>query len=167
MRSKFEFLGHPIHPMLVALPIGLFAWSFIALVIYIFSDDNQTWYDISLYTGIAAVISALVAALPGLGDLLTMAWSTNARLVALIHMAANISAVALFAIALLLMLDDNATSGTELTAATALQAIGLGALTLGGYLGGHLVYRFHLAMVPDDAEQERAERAHHVVRTNS
>ena len=35
MRSRFSIGGHPLHPILVSLPIGLFVWALVADVIYL------------------------------------------------------------------------------------------------------------------------------------
>src|SRR5437762_9574433 len=111
MRSKFAIAGHPIHPMLVAIPIGLFAWSLVSDVVYLASGKDHMWYDIAFWTGIAAWISALIAALPGLGDYLTMALRSDAATMATAHMVLNVATVALYFIAMLLMLDDGALDG--------------------------------------------------------
>ena len=64
MRSKFAIMGHPLHPMLVTLPIGLFLWAFVADIVYIARDHEHMWYSIAFWSGIAAWVTALVAALP-------------------------------------------------------------------------------------------------------
>ena len=160
MRSKFAIAGHPLHPALVALPIGLFIWSFIAILVYAASDDDRTWYDISYYSAIAAVITALVAALPGFGDLVTLALKhERTRAPALVHMALNLSVVALFAIAALLMYDEGALEGGSLSTVVVLQAIAVGMLALSGWIGGELVFRHHLAVLPEGEDIAEADRA--------
>lgn len=161
MRSKMSVLGHPLHPMLVALPIGLFGWTLVADIVYAGSGRTHEWYSIAFWSGIAAIVTALLAALPGFGDYLTMAVHSDARGMATAHMLLNLSVVALFFVAMLLMLNDGALSGGRQAAVLVLHAIGAGLLLLSGWLGGELVFRHHLAMIPDDAELERAEHAHH------
>jgi uncharacterized membrane protein len=164
MQSKFAIAGHPIHPALVAVPIGLFVWALVADVIYVFSDENTMWYDIAFWSGIAAIVTALVAALPGFGDYFTMARDSDARDIATAHMVLNLTTVGLYAIAAVLMLDHNATDGTALGAVIALHAAGTGLLLLSGWLGGEMVFRHHLAMVPEDAEVESSEQQRHSLR---
>src|SRR5690242_828132 len=106
MRSKFAIAGHPLHPSLVAVPIGLFGWTLLADIIYLASGRDHMWYDIAFWTGIAAIVSALVAALPGFGDYFTMAINSTARAMATAHMLFNLTTVALYFAAMLLMLDD-------------------------------------------------------------
>jgi uncharacterized membrane protein len=161
MRSKFAVAGHPIHPMLVAIPVGLFAWALISDIVYMATDKDHMWYDIAFWTGIAAWISALVAALPGLGDYLAVALRTDAAMMATAHMVLNVTVVALYFIAMLLMLDDGALAGGRLSAVIALHAIGVGLLLLSGWLGGEMVFRHHLGMIPDSGELEKAEQRKH------
>ena len=161
MPSKFSIAGHPIHPALIALPIGLLVWALVANVIFAFTDNNTMWYDIAFWSGLAGIVTALIAALPGFGDYFTMAVKTDARQMATAHMILNLSVVALYVIAAILMYDHNATDGGALALVIALQAIGAGLLGLSGYLGGEMVFRHHLAIVPDDAELEQAEEVRH------
>ena len=100
MRSKFSIMGHPLHPMLIALPIGLFVWAFASDIVYLATNHDHTWYLISFWTGIAGHCqTALLAALPGFGDYFTMAIHTDARLTATAHMGLNLAIVVLFIIA--------------------------------------------------------------------
>jgi uncharacterized membrane protein len=164
MRSKFAIAGHPIHPALIALPIGLFVWAFVCDIVYLSTDRDKMWYDMAFWAGIAGIVTALLAALPGIGDFLTMAQKTDARDMALVHGTLNVTVVVLYFIAMLLMLDDGATSGGSLAAVFILHLVGVGLLGLSGWLGGELVFRHHLGMVPDDGERERAEAARHELR---
>ncbi len=161
MRSKIAIAGHPIHPMLVSIPIGLFAWTFTSDIVYLARDHDRMWYDIAFWTGIAAWISALVAALPGFGDYLLTAIKTDAAVMATTHMVLNVTVVALYFVAMLLMLDHNAVSGGQLGTVFVLHLVGVGLLALSGWLGGEMVYRHHIGMVPDDSNLERVEVEHH------
>lgn len=133
---------------LVSLPIGLFAWTFSADLIYLTTGRVHQWYVMAFWSGIAALISALIAALPGFGDYATMARKTEAAGIAVAHMLLNLSVLALFFVAMLRMLNDNATDGGALVAAVTLHGVGLILLGLSGWLGGEMVYRHHLAVVP-------------------
>ena len=73
----------------------------------------------------------------------------------------GLTTVALFVVAAALMWDDGAVDGNRLTLVVALHAIGVGVLALSGWLGGEMVFKHHLAVVPDDAELEREEHARH------
>lgn len=161
MKSKIAIAGHPIHPMLVALPIGLLSWALICDIVYLATDRDKLWYDMAFWAGIAGIATGLIAALPGLGDYLLMAKKTDAAAMTLVHGVGNVIVVGLFFVAMLLMLDDGATEGNELALVVVLHAVGVGLLGLTGWLGGEMVYHHHLGMAPDDRELEQAESARH------
>jgi uncharacterized membrane protein len=167
MRSKVSIMGHPLHPLLVALPIGLFAWTLVADIIYAGSGRTHEWYSLSFWSGIAAIVTALLAALPGFGDYFTIALHSDARGMATAHMLLNLTLVALFFVAMLLMLDDGALRGGRQAVVLVLHAIGVGFLLLSGWLGGEMVFRHHLAMIPDDAALAQAEQTHHELHPRS
>lgn len=161
MRSKFSIAGHPLHPTLVALPIGLFVWALVADIVYVARDHDQAWYDISFWSSIAAIATALLASLPGFGDYVTMARKSDANMIATTHMVLNLTVVLVYGIAVVLMLDNGATDGGRLGAVIAMHAVGTGLLALSGWLGGEMVYRHHLGIVSDTPELERDEEARH------
>jgi uncharacterized membrane protein len=147
--------------MLVALPIGLFVWTLIADVVYLASDKERVWYDIALWSGIAAWISAVVAALPGLVDYVTVASKSDARAMATAHMVLNVTVVGLFVVATMLMRDEGALEGSDLTIVVALHAVGVALLSVSGWLGGEMVFRRHVGMVPDNGRLEEEEVEQH------
>lgn len=74
MASPASIAKHPIHPVLVALPIGLWIFSLVSDVIYLTKWGGPVWNDVAFYTMAGGFGSALLAAVPGLIDLL---WSTS------------------------------------------------------------------------------------------
>jgi len=155
MKSKASIAGHPLHPALVAVPAGLIVWAFTADIIYLATDQDPTWYDISYYSGIAAIVSALIAALPGFLDFFTLARGTNVEGMALVHMGSNLGMVALFVIAAVLQYDDGATGGGALTAVVVLHGLGLGLVSLAGWLGGEMVFRHHVAIIGEQPQEQQ------------
>lgn len=161
MQSRATLAGHPLHPMLVSVPIGLFLWAFVSDLVYLGTDHNHEWYTMAFWTGIAALVSAAVAALPGIVDFTTVGAKSDARAMGIAHGLLNVTTLALFFVAMLLMLDDGATSGGRLGAVVAMHAAGSGLLLLSGWLGGEMVFRHHLGMIPEDSQVEREERVRH------
>lgn len=106
-------------------------------------------------------MTALVGALPGFGDYLTIAVRSHARGIATTHMLLNLVVVLLYALATLLMLNDGVRTDGRLTVVVLLHLVGTGLLTLSGWLGGEMAHRHHLAIIPDTAELECLEHAHH------
>jgi nitrite reductase/ring-hydroxylating ferredoxin subunit/uncharacterized membrane protein len=99
----------------------------------------QPWWRTGAYLNAAGIVSALVAALPGLVDYFyTVPPDSSAKTRATRHMAANLSSVALFAVAWWIRGSPTAApQGVVL----AVEALGLAVLGAGGYLGGTLVTR--------------------------
>jgi hypothetical protein len=60
-----------------------------------------------------------------------------------------------------MMRNDGAVDGSDLTLVVILQAVAVGLLALSGWLGGELVFRHHLGMIPEDADVAVAERRRH------
>src|SRR3954463_15302387 len=67
MRSRAQIKSHPIHPMLVVLPIGLFIGSWAFDLIGKMRNNELLWAA-SYYCAIAGIIGGFCAAIPGLID---------------------------------------------------------------------------------------------------
>ncbi|MFN2400387.1 MAG: DUF2231 domain-containing protein [Gemmatimonadaceae bacterium] len=136
MKSTARIGTHPIHPMLVAFPIGLWVTSFVFDVIGGLLDHDGL-HVAAYYMAVAGCIGALAAALPGLIDLLTVIpGGTPTRRTGWIHALLNVAALALFAASVWLRPWPGAMNyPAYLTAAVAVLVLGYS-----GWLGGSLVY---------------------------
>lgn len=117
--------GHPLHPALVAVPIG--AWSTALVLDLTGADDAAARRAVALGT-----IAALPAALTGANDWLTTAGAE--RRVGLVHATANYAGLFLQVGSWIARGRGNRRRGALLS---------LGAMTFvgaGGWLGGHLAY---------------------------
>jgi uncharacterized membrane protein/nitrite reductase/ring-hydroxylating ferredoxin subunit len=132
-------LKHPIHPMLVHFPIGLFVLSFVFDVAsFVFPFQPYLIRD-SFYAMLLGVIMALVAAVPGFVDYTDIRSDRPGKRTATAHLILNLLVVALYGINLGVrssMLDDQRIP----TGPFILSLIGIGLLSASGYLGGRLVY---------------------------
>jgi uncharacterized membrane protein len=126
--------NHPIHPMLVAIPIGLWVFAVVADLVYLSGLGGAGWKDVARYTIGGGIVGALLAAVPGLVDL-TSITDRRVRKIALTHLTVNLIAVALFAVSFWLRLTDPL-GGIPVV----VSVVGLGLLGVGGWLGGELVY---------------------------
>lgn len=121
------WLGHAVHPVLTDLPIG--AWSMATLLDLAGGEDAQPAADLLVGVG---VLTAVPTAATGLHD-----WSDTMGAesrVGVVHAGANVAALGLYAGSLVARRAGHRRRGTWLGLA------GLAALTVGGYLGGHLAY---------------------------
>ena len=72
MQTPASIKKHPLHPLLVALPIGLWIFSLAADLIFKFGWGPPTWKDVAFYSLAGGIVGALLAAIPGLVDLISL-----------------------------------------------------------------------------------------------
>jgi uncharacterized membrane protein len=138
MRSKARFLGHPIHQMLVVVPLGLFISAAVFDGLY-YWGGNTTFATISYYNIAGGILGGLLAAVFGLLDWLAIPARTRAKRIGLFHGSVNVTMVMLFAAAWIARSALPDLAPTTLVLGIELTAIGLA--LLGGWLGGELVDR--------------------------
>jgi uncharacterized membrane protein/nitrite reductase/ring-hydroxylating ferredoxin subunit len=132
-------LRHPIHPMLVHFPIGLFILSFVFDVAsFVFPFQPYLLRD-SYYAMLFGVIMALVAAVPGFVDYTGIRSDHPGKRTATAHLILNLMVVGIYGINLgvrsTLLAEPRIRTGPFV-----LSLIGIGLLSVSGYLGGRLVY---------------------------
>lgn len=148
MRTPATVKKHPVHPMLVAVPIGLWIFSLISDVIYLTGLGGAVWAQVALYSMGGGIIGALVAAVPGLIDLLSIR-DPKIKRIGIFHMIINLAAVAIFAWNWLLRLHNPSPIGAPLI----LSVVGIALITVSGWLGGEIVHVYGVS-VEDDHPRE-------------
>jgi uncharacterized membrane protein len=148
MRTPAQIAGHPIHPMLVAIPIGLWIFSLVCDFIAMRSGTPANWATASFYAMVGGIIGALAAALPGLVDLLSVVRHTPARSTGFTHMGLNLFIVLLYVINASMRWNahDVAVSGAPLL----LSIVSIALLLVSGWLGGKMVYEAGVAVHAED-----------------
>lgn len=138
MKSKAVVLGHPVHPMLIPFPFAFLAGAVVFDVVGWFADASS-WWTTAAYLNTAGIVTAAIAAVPGLIDYFyTVPPDSSGKSRATRHMLANLSAVGLFAVAW--WLRGGAAIRPNI-AVLVLEAVGLVVLGVGAYMGGTLVTR--------------------------
>ena len=137
MQSRITAMGHPIHPILVPFPIGLLTTSVIFDVVHLVTGAAR-WAEISFWMIAVGVVGGLLAALFGLVDWLAIPSGTRAKAIGLGHGLSNVLMVALFALSWLLR---SGAPGDPGVLPIVLSFVGVGLASLGGFLGGELVFR--------------------------
>jgi uncharacterized membrane protein len=138
---------HPIHPILVVLPLGLWVAALVFDVIYAFTGRPDTRAAAFWNTG-AGVIGALLAAIPGFVDWLSL--TGRAARIGTYHMILNLAAVAIFAVNWFV----RTRVGTDSPWPLILSIVGVVAIGIAGWLGGELVYRYRVGV--EEEEDRRA-----------
>ena len=146
--------GHPIHPPLTDATIGTYTFATVAGLAEVTGiTENAGAYGwwIALVFGL---IMTVPTALTGLLDWLSITRGTELWKTATLHMIAMLSATVFFALAAIFG-HASYTHGDVSTGAFALTLIGFALLTLGGWLGGAIVFVHGMRVLKP--EKERAE----------
>jgi uncharacterized membrane protein len=143
MESRIKLLGHPIHPMLIVLPLGLFSIGLLFDVVYLVTG-TETFADVAFWDISVGIVGGLIAAPFGLVDWVSIPNGTRAKQVGLIHGAGNVLIVVLFIISWLLRLPDYSYAPNLWPFILALVGVGLALVT--AWLGGELVYRLRVGV---------------------
>src|SRR5438094_10551387 len=94
MASTASFKGHPLHPILIPLPIGLWIFSIVSDLIFKLGFGGPVWNEVAFYTLGGGIVGALIAALPGFIDL-TDLQNPKTRTIPICHVRINLLALAL------------------------------------------------------------------------
>jgi uncharacterized membrane protein len=135
MRTPASIAGHPIHAMLIVFPVGLLIFSLVCDLLSTRSADPTPWALVAFYTMVGGFIGALVAAIPGLIDLLSLA-DKAIKKTAITHMSINLVAVALYGVNIWLRASATTNTGMPLV----LSVVGVALLAVSGWLGGKMVH---------------------------
>jgi len=135
MPSTASFKGHPLHPIIIPLPIGLWIFSIVSDLIFKFGFGGPVWNDVAFYTLGGGIVGALIAALPGFIDL-TDLQNPKTKTIAIWHMTINLLAALLYCVNFWLRMHR--APGDNLL--IVLSVIGIVLIIISGWLGGELVY---------------------------
>jgi uncharacterized membrane protein len=138
--------------MIVPIPIGLWIFSFICDLIHRFGGASPNWEVVAMYTMVGGIIGALIAALPGLVDLLSL--PSGIKSTAIKHMALNLTIVVLYIINAWARARG---AGDGMIWLSLLAIILLG---FSGWLGGKMVYEAGVAVEPQPLEPGAEPVAH-------
>lgn len=164
MASKASIGGHPIHPALIPFPSGLLVFSFIADLIYLWRG-NPIWKDyVAFYTLLGGIVGGAAAAIPGLIDWASL---TDRGAVKVANWHARIMVITLLIFGASFYLRTASGAGwipSMPILPVILSAVGVLGLTIGGYLGGELVFRHGVAVNQEANKPRLPESQEHIRR---
>ena len=142
LRATVTIAGHPLHPILVTIPIGLFVAALVTDIVYVV-DGSHAWAVASRWLIGGGLVGALLAALAGFTD---FAGNANIRAfrVAWLHLFANLALVLIEGSNLILRLTDAAVAGSIGIVLSAVAAV---VMLFSGWKGGELVFRHGVARI--------------------
>lgn len=155
-RTPARLFGHPIHPMLIPLPIGLWSFSLFADVLAR-RKNSAAWEHTAFATLAAGTVTGYAASVPGAIDFASLQ-NPRVKRIALAHMLINIATLGLYSLNAALRI-----AGRRGRLPLALSAAGVAAIGVSGWLGGELAYR-HRVGVDTESEKDvdRAARDRHI-----
>ena len=137
MESRATLLGHPVHQMLIVLPLGLLATSVIFDIIFLANREPEMAIA-AYWTQAGGLIGGAIAAPFGLLDWMRIPAATRAKKVGAMHGLGNGVVILLFLASWLLRTDPPAAPSAF---ALLLSFSGAALAFVTGWLGGELVVR--------------------------
>jgi uncharacterized membrane protein len=153
MYSKIKIAGHPLHAMLVPFPVVLYTATLVCLITYVCTMD-LFWFKVALKANWGAVLTAVLAALPGFIDWLSIPKNRKAKKVGVAHMFCNVSALLLFSLNLYLQCEQRNMMEPDVTMGIVLSSAGVILTVIAGFLGWSLVQKHHVGVVLTPEQQK-------------
>jgi len=153
MKSNVSISRHPLHPILVLIPVGAWITSFVLDVVFL-ATANTFWFVAAMWVMIVGIGGALVAATTGFIDLFTLQMSREPKNIGLWHMTLNLTITALYIINVLAVrwpvlaspISTGIVPGDSISWAFGLNLISVVLLLVSGWLGGEMIYRWGVAV---------------------
>lgn len=147
MRTPASIFNHPIHPMLVVFPIGLWVFSLVCDLIRLSGVTGDAWSTVAFFSMVGGFVGALCAAVPGFIDLLYYkGGAPPVKKIALTHMAINLTVVVLYALNIWLRASVRSSISTGMSTPVELSIIGVMLLVVPGWLGGQMVHVYGVSV---------------------
>jgi uncharacterized membrane protein len=144
MESKFKFAGHPLHPILIAFPLGLLPTAVAFDTTALLLSQNR-WFNISFWIMAAGILGGIAATVPGLVDWIAIPNDTRAKAIGSWHGGGNALVLILFAMSWFIR-RGHAEVPTNGALVLSFSAVVLALFT--GWLGGELVDRLGIGVDP-------------------
>ncbi len=137
--------GHPLHPMVVPLPIGSFVGAFVSDLAYVRTGD-PFWARSARYLTGAGIVTGLLAGSLGAMDF-TGRRRVRSHTAAWVHAGGNLAVLGLAVVSGSMRSRDE--RGAAASRGLAISAVSAGLLLVTGWLGGELSYRARIGVTPD------------------
>jgi uncharacterized membrane protein len=150
--SRVAIGRHPIHPILVALPITTLVGALVTDLIY-WRTVDPFWAQSSYWLLWAGIVTAVLSALTGIIDFFSIE-RVRRHAAGWIHAGLNTTVLVLAIINLWLRSDNNA-EAEILPWGLVISAVITLLLMISGWYGGELVFRYKVALFGDVREEVR------------
>jgi uncharacterized membrane protein len=151
--------GHPVHPILVTVPIGAWVASLVFDVASRIVDEPGFLTHSAEWLIGLGVVGAAVAAAFGLLDLLAIPPGARAFRIGLTHMGLNLAVTVAFVVDFLWRHGSYTDQRPVGTGPLVLSIVALAALGVSGFLGGMLTYRYGVRVADESTQAEGFDAA--------
>lgn len=158
MSSPASIAKHPIHPMLVAFPVGLWVFALVCDIVHL-AEGGPAWGTVALYSIGGGIVGALLAAIPGFIDYLSIDEAEMKR-IATTHLLLGLGSVVIFALNLWSRFRVDEASKIPFL----LSVVGVIVVGFGGWLGGKMVYVKGMAVEAVEILAKKQQRVDSQVR---
>ncbi len=144
MKSRVTIVGHPLHPIFVCIPIGLWCFSVVCDLIYHLGWGDDSWKRAALYCLAGGLAGAVPALITGYLDYGVVRGATAAR-VAKFHLIFNLLVLPFIIVSIWLRFEEVAPAHHLLP--VMISFVGVFLVGISGWLGGELVSRHHISVL--------------------
>lgn len=145
--------GHPLHPVIVTVPIGAWVAGFVFDIASHFVDDPGTFAEGGRWLIAIGVIGGFAAGLVGFLDLVALPVGSRAFNTALIHAGLNLVALGSFAVNFFARPMDHPDEPVAV-GLIALSGLTLVLVAVAGFLGGKLAFRYGVRVADEATQRE-------------
>jgi uncharacterized membrane protein len=152
-----KIAGHPVHPLLIHFPTALLPMDFVLSVIDI-STGNHVFSLAGLFCLLGGVAMGLAAMLTGAIDFFSIPKSDKKALAtALYHGSLNGCIILIFALVAYREWKSYPMPYIQGTTMLIVKGILVAALFAGNYLGGKLIYQYHIGIIQNKTDGKNQE----------
>jgi uncharacterized membrane protein len=138
MESRAKFLGHPVHPMLIVFPLGLFISAVLFDIMYHITG-NELLPVVAFYNIGGGLLGGIAASVFGFVDFMAIPAGTRARRIAIFHAVGNLTVILFFFFSWLIRMNVPGLIPELFAQSFSFLGIVIAAFT--AWLGGELVDR--------------------------
>ena len=143
---KGKWLGHPLHPVLVHIPVALWPSSLVFDLLAYSGTGGNAMVRTAFFAILAGLVAAGAAIPTGVVDWMGIKREKPAWKLGLWHMILNAVATIAFAVSLALRWPTFREAQTVETLPLAISAAGTALLLVSAYLGGRMVYAYGISV---------------------
>jgi uncharacterized membrane protein len=146
--------GHPVHPILVTLPIGGWVFSLVFDFVSYGSSEPRIWSVGAMWLVLLGVLGAVLAAVWGVIDLRNVPKATAAFNTGRLHATLNSAAIVIFLIGFIWRFRTQDSWEASPVGPLVLSIVGMAVVSASGFLGGKLAYHYGVRVADESVQAE-------------